>query len=177
MNNNFNAILQHIRIDLASDKDYIFERHCRINYECDTPWTRKTPYEEYRTNWYANAGQQEGFLFALAESMADERTIAEIIRTESGDTVGYLWVQFHGEDESFIWADVQDIYIEEAYRKSGIAAYLMDYAEKLAKNHGAKVIRSGTGCENVKSQGLHRKMGYYQYRFEYEKLLEESEND
>ena len=167
--------LNHVRIDLNAgiDREYILERHCRINYECDTPWSRKIPYEEYRANWFANADQQDGFLSALCDSMKDERTIAEIIKIESGEVVGYLWVSFHGEDEAFIWADVDDIYVEETYRKIGVAAYLMKYAEESAKRNGAKVIRSGTGCENVKSQGLHRKMGYYQYRFEYEKVLNE----
>jgi len=45
----------------------------------------------------------------------------------------------------------------------------MKYAE--VKENGAKVIRSGTGCENNKSFNLHHKFGYYQYRYELEKLL------
>jgi GNAT superfamily N-acetyltransferase len=164
--------LRHVRIKLDSDRDYILERHCRVNYECDTPWIRKLTYKQYRADWFANTGQQEEFLSSLRESMEDSRTIAEIIKTESGETVGYLWVPFHAGTASFMcWADVQDIYIEEAYRRTGVALYLMDYAEKSAKRNGAKVIRSGTGCENVKSQGLHQKLGYYQYRFEYEKVL------
>ena len=166
--------LRHFRIDLDTDRDYILERHCRINYQCDTPWARKIPYETYRANWFALAGQQEGFLSALAESMEDPCTIAEIIKTESSETAGYLWVPFHSEDAAFVWADVQDIYVEEPFRKINVASYLMDYAEKAAAQNGAKVIRSGTGCENVKSQGLFRKMGYYQYRMEYEKVLEGS---
>jgi len=166
--------LRHVKIDLEKDKYYIFERHCRVNYECDCPWKRKMlSYEEYRDEWLANPKQTDGFLSMLSDSMKDERTIAEIIKTESGEPVGYLWVEFNGEDRTFIWAEVQDIYIEEDYRKSGIATYLMDYAEKSAKQNGAKVIRSGTGCENIKSQGLHQKMGYYQYRFEYEKVLKD----
>ncbi|MCL2774748.1 MAG: GNAT family N-acetyltransferase, partial [Oscillospiraceae bacterium] len=167
--------LRHVKIDLEKDRDYIRECHCLVNYECDTPYARKIPYDEYRANWFANAGQQDGFLSQLIESMKDERTIAEIIKTESGETVGYFWVTFHGEDKSFIWTDVQDIYIEESYRKAGVAIYLMDYAEKSARQNGAKVIRSGTGCENTKSQGLHQKLGYYQYRFEYEKLLNDEQ--
>lgn len=163
--------LQHIRIDLDKDKKYILERHCRINYECDTPWARKITYEEYRTNWFSWAGQQEGFLSAMRDSMEDTRAIAEIIKNESGDIMGYIWVRFIGDDPNFIWADVSDLYIEKPFRRTGLAAYLMDYAEKSAKQNSAKVIRSGTGCENIKSQGLHKKMGYYQYRFEYEKLL------
>ena len=169
--------LQHIKIDLAIDRDYILERHCRVNYECDTPWIRKLPYGRYRADWFTNDGQQSGFLSSLRESMEDSRTIAEIIKTESGETVGYLWVPFHGEDEHFIWADVSDIYIEEPYRGQGVASYLMDYAEQSAKQNGAKVIRSGTGCENVKSQGMHRKLGYYQYRFEYEKVLTDEQEE
>ncbi len=169
--------LRHARIDLAADRDYILERHCRVNYECDTPWARKKSYEAYRADWFANTAQQDGFLSALTQSMDDTRTIAEIIKAESGEPVGYLWVPFHGEDASFVWADVQDIYVEEAFRKSGVASYLMDYAERMAKHSGARVIRSGTGCENIRSQGLHRKMGYYQYRFEYEKVLEEDKDD
>ncbi|MCL2518919.1 MAG: GNAT family N-acetyltransferase [Oscillospiraceae bacterium] len=166
--------MKHYRINLETDKDYIFERHCRINYECDTPWARKLSYEEYRTFWFAYTVQQEGFLSMLCESMKDERTIAEIIKTDSDETVGYLWVPFHdSKDMPFIWADVQDIYVEEEYRRTGIGSYLMEYAENNAKLHGAKVIRSGTGCENVGSQELHKKMGYYQYRMEYEKVLGE----
>ena len=186
-----NNTLQHVKIDLERDKSYILERHCQINYVCDCPWARKIPYEEYRANWFSNEGQQKGFLSALSESIKDPRTIADIIKTspdkkiesdqktesnqkaESAEIVGYLWVPFHGDDPDFIWADVQDIYVEEAYRGTGIAAYLMDYAEKWAKSHGAKVIRSGTGCGNISSQKLHQKMGYYQYRFEYEKVLKE----
>jgi len=171
--------LQHIKIDLETDKDYILECHCRIAYECDCPWATKIPYEEYRANWFAWEGQKEGFLGDLVKSMDDERTIAEIIKTESGENIGFFWVYFHAEDPKFIRAEVKDIYIEEAYRKSGIAIYLMDYAEKSAKRNGAKVIRSGTGIKNIKSQGLHEKMGYYQCWFEYEKVLnvEQEENE
>jgi len=169
---------QHIKIDLDADRDYILERHCRVNYACDTPWARKLSYDQYRSDWFVNAGQQEEFLSSLRESMDDSRTVAEIIKTESGEMVGYLWVPFHAGTASFMcWADVQDIYIEEAYRRTGVALYLMDYAEQSAKRNGAKVIRSGTGCENIKSQGLHQKLGYYQYRFEYEKVLQEDKQD
>ena len=47
----------------------------------------------------------------------------------------------------------------------------MEYAENNARKNDAKVIRSGTGRDNLKSIGLHEKLGYYQYRYEFEKLL------
>jgi ribosomal protein S18 acetylase RimI-like enzyme len=165
--------LQHIRINCGTDKDYIFECRAKINYACDTPWARVVACDKYRDRWLAWPGQADGFWRSLCQSMRDERTIAELIKTENGESVGYLWVAFRGEDPLFIHADMQDIYIEEAYRRTGVASYLMDYAEQHAKWYGAKVIRSGTGCENIISQAMHEKAGYYVYRYEYEKVLSE----
>jgi ribosomal protein S18 acetylase RimI-like enzyme len=129
-------------------------------------------YEDYQQEWFGLPGQIEGFLGALSDSMKDSRTIAEIIETDDGQIVGYLWVPFFADDESgFFFADVSDIYVEDEFRTTRIATKLMEYAETNAKENGAKVIRSGTGCENKNSIGLHEKLGYYQYRYEFEKLL------
>ena len=165
--------LKHRQIDWSIDRDCVLERHCRINYECDCPWKRdEMTYEVYRAEWFGLSGQIEGFTNALLESMVDERTIAEIIESEQGECIAYLWAPYCADEESgFAFADVQDIYIEEQFRGAGIASQLMKYAEDKARLAGAKVIRSGTGCENTASQGMHAKMGYYQYRMEYEKLL------
>ena len=164
--------LHHRKIDFKNDREYVLERHCRINYECDCPWKRKMSYDEYRDEWFGMKNQTEGFFNSLKNSSADERTIAEIIVNEHGETVGYLWVPFKDDVESgFCFADVQDLYIEDKFRAIGVATKLMDYAEIKAKENGAKVIRSGTGCENNNSIALHEKLGYYQYRYEFEKLL------
>lgn len=162
----------HRKIDFVQDKDYLLERHCKINYECDTPWMRRKPYSEYRAEWFSQSGQIREFYDYLQETAKDERTIAEILEAEDGSTVGYFWVPFIENKESgFCFADIQDIYIEEAYRKNGFADELIPYAEEKAKKSGARVIRSGTGCENIKSITLHRKHGFYQYRYEFEKEL------
>ena len=163
--------LIHERIDLTRDTEYVLECHCRVNYDCDTPWAREVSYENYRARWYNWDDQQAGFIAALRESMEDARTIAEIVKTPAGEVVGYLWVAFHGEDAAFIWADAQDIYIEPQYRRMGLAEYLMEYAENMARQNSAQVLRSGTGCENRASIDMHEKLGFYQYRYEYEKLL------
>ena len=164
--------LHHRKIDFISDREYVLERHCKINYECDCPWKRKMPYDEYRTEWFGMRSQTEGFFSSLVDSATDERTIAEIFVNTHGEIVGYLWVTFTEYTESgFCFADVQDIYIEDNFRALGIATKLMAYAETKARENGAKVIRSGTGCENNKSISLHEKLGYYQYRYEFEKIL------
>jgi GNAT superfamily N-acetyltransferase len=129
-------------------------------------------YDDYRNEWFNLQGQIEGFSSALLESMKDNRTIAEIIENEDNEKVAYLWVSFFADEESgFCFAEVRDIYVEDGFRSKGIAFILMEYAEEKARASGAKVIRSGTGCENNKSLRLHEKLGYYQYRYEFEKLL------
>lgn len=164
--------LHHRKIDFVNDREYILERHCRINYECECPWKRKMSYDEYRAEWFGLKNQTEAFYGALTDSTADKRTIAEIIFNEQGEIVGYLWVPFSEDTESgFCFADVQDIYVEDGFRALGIATNLMNYAESNARKNGATVIRSGTGCENKNSFALHEKLGYYQYRYEFEKML------
>lgn len=164
--------LHYRNIDFDKDREYVLERHCRINYECDTPWARQHSYEKYRDDWFLLVNQVNGFYNYLIQSANDMRTIAEIIEEENGERVGYLWVTFHVDDESgFSWAEIRDIYIEEQFRKKGIASELMLYAEYKAMKNGAKVIRSGTGCDNIGSVNIHKKLGYYQYRYEFEKNL------
>ena len=159
-------------IDPAADRDYVLECHCKINYACDSPWARELPYEQYRANWFAMPMQQAGFWQHLTSSMEDPRGIAEIMMDDDGTIAGYLWAPFSEDAEAgFAWMDVQDIYIEEPFRGQGLASQLMARAEEKARACGAKVIRSGTGCENGASMAMHKKLGYYTYRYEYEKLL------
>ena len=164
--------LIHRKINFVSDKEYVLERHCRINFECETPQARKIGYEKYRKEWFSMHNQVNDFYEYMKNTVADERTIAEIIEDESGNRIGYLWVPFYEIHESgFFFAEVKDIYIEEPYRKLGIATKLFKYAEKNAVANNANAIRSGTGGENSKSVNLHNKLGYNCVRYEFEKTL------
>jgi len=164
--------LLHRAINFDADRDYVLERHCRINYECECPWKREMSYKDYREEWFGLRGQIKEFSESLLKSLKDKRAITEIIENEEGKKVAYLWVSFSANEESgFYFTDVKDIYVEEEFRGAGIAHSLMEYAETKARENGAKVIRSGTGCENLKSVKMHEKLGYYQYRYEFEKLL------
>ncbi len=164
--------ITHRQIDFEKDKEYVLECHCKINYECDTPWKRSMNYSDYRDEWFMLKGQITEFYNYLQETANDKRTIAEIIEDENGSIVGYFWVPFCEDVESeFAFADIQDVYIEPEYRKFGIATELLQYAETRARQSGARVIRSGTGCENRASIALHNNLGYYTYRYEFEKEL------
>ena len=67
--------------------------------------------------------------------------------------------------------ELQDLYVEEPFRRQGISAQLFAYAEDKARAAGANLIRSGTGRENAASIAMHQKLGYGIYRYEFEKKL------
>ena len=91
--------LIHRSVDFEKDREYILERHCRINYACESAWAREIPYSDYRSDWFSLTGQVSGFYGYFERSAQDERAIAEMIETEDGRVVGYLWTTFC-EDEA-----------------------------------------------------------------------------
>ncbi len=158
------------KIDIKTDKGTLLEFHCLINYASDSPWARATPFEQYREKWL-NTSQPEAFLRDLAESLADERTIAEIWE-DSGDIVGYLWVTFSEiGDYGITIAEVKDIIVTDDYRHRGIGRKMMEHAEQLAQERGADIFRSETGIDNTASQKLLTSSEFKPYHILYEKLL------
>lgn len=114
--------LIHRSIDFEKDRDYILERHCRINYDCESPWKREMTYPDYRSEWLSFTSQVSGFYGYLERTAQDEHSIAEIIETEDERSVGYLWTTFCKDEESgFCFVEIQEIYIEEEFRRHGAA--------------------------------------------------------
>ncbi|MCL2299962.1 MAG: GNAT family N-acetyltransferase [Firmicutes bacterium] len=164
--------LVHRAIDFERDKAYILECHCRTNYACDSAWARAISYEEYRRNWFAMPEQMEGFWRHLQESANDPRGIAEIIEDGDDRTAAYFLCSFWEDAEAGLHClELQDLYVEEAFRKQGVATQLFAYAEEKARAAGANLLRSGTGRENAASIAMHGKLGFEVYRYEFEKLL------
>ena len=163
------------KIDIEADRDMLLELHCRINYESDSSLARTEPYNQYRQKWLNTMpSSPEIFLKDLAESMKDERTIAEIW-DDDGAVVGYLWVRFSDlrwGDENITIAQVYDLMVTDDYQRRGIGRKLLAHAENLAGDRGAYILRSGTGIENTASQRLHESSKFQTYRIEYEKLLD-----
>ncbi len=134
-------------------------------------------YPDYRSEWFSLTSQVSEFYGYLERTAQDDRTIAEIIEWEDGRIVGYLWSTFCEDEESgFRFAEIQEIYVEEEFRRHGVATQLYGYAEYKARRNDAKVIRSGTGLCNSASIQLHERLGFAPYRYEFEKLLM-SKND
>ena len=158
------------KIDIKTDRDMLLELHCLINYASDSPWARTIPFEQYREKWLSTS-QTEVFLKHLAESLSDERTIAEIWE-DAGTVVGYLWIAFSEiGDYGITVAEVKDIIVTDDYRHRGIGRKMLEHAEQLARDRGADIFRSETGIDNKASQKLHASSGFETYHILYEKLL------
>ena len=74
--------LVHRSIDFEKDRDYILERHCRINYACESAWAREISYSDYRAEWFSLKSQVSGFYGYLERTAQDNHSIAEIIETQ-----------------------------------------------------------------------------------------------
>jgi len=158
------------KININEDRDFLLEFHCRINFESETPYARKLPYEEYREKWL-NTSQPESFLSDLAKTMKENRTIAEILEIDSVK-VGYLWVTFTDvQDYGITIAGIMDIVVARDYQRRGIGTAMLRHVEELAKGQRATLLRSDTGIENLASQKLHESFGFKPYRIHYEKVL------
>ncbi len=162
--------MQARRIDIGKDRDILLEFHCRINYDSETPYARDVAYERYRDRWL-HTSQPDAFLSHLAETMQDERTIAEILE-DDGVAVGYLWVTFHDvPDYGLTIGEVMDIAVAPEYQRQGIGRQMLRRAEVVARKHGSTLLRSDTGIENVASQRLHESLDFQPHRLSYEKVL------
>jgi ribosomal protein S18 acetylase RimI-like enzyme len=162
--------MEYRRIDIVRDRDILLELHCLINYASETPYARRMPYEQYQAKWLSTS-QPERFLSHLAETMQDERTLAEFLE-EAGVVVGYLWLTFHDLlDYGITIAEVMDLGVAPEYQRQGIGLELLRHAEEVARQQGATLLRSDTGAENVASQGLHEKLEFGLYKLHYEKVL------
>jgi GNAT superfamily N-acetyltransferase len=158
------------RININEDRDFLLEFHCRINFESETPYMRKLPYERYREKWLSTS-QPESFLSDLAKTMKENRTIAEIPEIDSVK-VGYLWVTFTDvQDYGITIAGIMDIAVARDYQRRGIGTAMLRHVEELAKGQRATMLRSDTGIENLASQKLHENFGFKPYRIHYEKVL------
>lgn len=157
--------------DLDRDRDLLLEYHCQTDYACESPLEDLPDYAAYRQRWLQT--QQPGeFVDLVRKSLEDPRTILKLIVEGSGRAIGYLWATFRDVPEyDFRFAEIQDLCVEEGYRRKGIASMALGLVEREAQQLGIKVLRSGTGASNQASTRLHEKNGYTIYRYEYEKRL------
>jgi GNAT superfamily N-acetyltransferase len=163
-------MLSYRSADLKKDRDFILMMHSLGNFENDSASVRIGDLAAYRA-WWGDTAQSAEFLELLAQSLEDERTIAEVWE-EDGRPVGFLWVVFSriaGYEVTV--AEVNDLEVIASHQRVGIGTMLLQHAETIARERGADLLRSESGVDNDAYQGLHRKLEMVPYRLRYEKRL------
>lgn len=92
------------------------------------------------------------------------RQISFLCWTPEGKAIGFanisLRVDYVEGSNSSPVGYLEGVYVEEEYRKKGIARSLIAQAEKWAKKKGAKEIGSDTELHNTLSQKFHTAIGF-----------------
>jgi len=157
-----------------AERETILEFHCFNNYQSETPFSRSISYEEYRKNWLESP-QPEEVIQLMEKDLNSGRNMVQFALIED-KVIGFLWVRFEDCDMKMLdtyitQALIYGIGVSPEYQKQGIGTKILSHIEKEACERGATLIRSEAGIENVASQKLHEKCGFYTYQISYEKQI------
>jgi len=90
----------------------------------------------------------------------EDRKFGTLLAEIDGTTVGYLCYQW----DYSIWAGshfmfVQNIFVSEQHRRSGIGAALMDEAKLVCKNNGLRHMKWEIDTDNISAIEFYEKTG------------------
>jgi GNAT superfamily N-acetyltransferase len=98
---------------------------------------------------------------ALNKDMATDNPVILVARID-GKVVGTLLAatcqMLFGECRSFMI--VEDVVVDEAYRRKGVGKALMQYAEQMARQRNCSYIMLITDTARVESQAFYDALGY-----------------
>lgn len=96
-----------------------------------------------------------------------------VIAEVDGQPAGFIClrlVPYMSDDTPY--AEVSDLFVEEAHRRQGVGRALMERAEQMARAGGATEIVVITGEDNSTAQALYRAQGYGSYGVALQKPLD-----
>ena len=157
-------------INLERDRDFVLDLYCLRDWEDLPSWARNPSYRQYRDGWLVTS-QPKLFLNDLEESLADERTVAEVW-VEGETPVGFLWIVFSDlENSRLSFAEIRALVVAIAHQRRGIGGLMLQHAEAEALRLGAVSIRSEMATENEAARAMHGKQGFTVATYQYEKIL------
>ena len=155
----------------SQHKELIIEYHCRMNYETNTfPLNQKPGYADDLKQWQSL--EHDDFDNHIAKGLETTTIIIKMIVKDANRSAGNLYVDLADLKQRAVYkTDIGDNYIEPEIQTQGIGTRIMEYIDTECRRMGINLIRSGTGVQNIKSGGLHKKNGYTTSRYEFEKWI------
>ncbi|MEO8685372.1 MAG: aminoglycoside 6'-N-acetyltransferase [Devosia sp.] len=110
----------------------------------------------------SNPGQHDADIARLLAVSGD--TINFIARADDHRPIGFaeagLRHDYVNGTESSPVAFLEGIYVEPAFRRTGVARQLVEAVEDWARQQGCSELASDTGITNIASQTLHNALGF-----------------
>ena len=157
-------------INLERDRDFVLDLYCLRDWEDLPSWARNPSYRQYREGWLQTS-QPTTFLSDLEESLAQNRTVAEVW-LEGETPVGFLWIVLADLEGSHLtFAEIRALVVSIAHQRRGIGGLMLQHAEAEAARLGAVSIRSEMATENEAARAMHGKQGFTVATYQYEKVL------
>lgn len=98
----------------------------------------------------------------LAARMVDPKCVeTPIIAEIEGRAVGFACLRLvPALCYESTYAELTELFVEEARRRQGVGRALVTYAERLARDSGAEKLALLTGFANAQGQAFYRALGY-----------------
>lgn len=115
--------------------------------------------DRYRV-FYNQASNLEGAKEFLKERFKNKDSVV-FAANDNGEIVGFtqLYPSFSSVSMKRVWI-LNDLYVEESYRRRGIAKLLMSAAEEYTKSSGALRVVLATQISNITAQKLYEARNY-----------------
>ncbi|AEF53135.1 GCN5-related N-acetyltransferase [Marinomonas posidonica IVIA-Po-181] len=120
----------------------MFEQY-RHFYQCENNTVLATDFIKARME------QQESIIF-IAETGKQNKEIAGFVQ---------LYPLFTSTGMKKLWL-LNDLFVDESYRKQGIAEKLIEAAKSLAQQTSARGLMLETSAKNLPAQALYEKVGF-----------------
>lgn len=127
-------------------------------------------FDQYRV-FYKSSSDIEAARKFLQQRFQKEDSIIFVVSND-GRIVGFtqLYPSFSSVSMKRVWI-LNDLFVEQACRKKGIAKLLLSAAEDLARETEAIRIILATQISNITAQSLYESLGYYKDEEFYHYLL------
>ncbi len=116
-------------------------------------------FDQYRVFYNQSSDLDAATKFLQERFQNQDSTV--FIASECDLVVGFtqLYPSFSSVSMKRIWI-LNDLFVDESYRKQGIAKLLMSAAEQFARETGAVRLAVSTQISNVAAQALYESLGY-----------------
>jgi ribosomal protein S18 acetylase RimI-like enzyme len=116
-------------------------------------------FDQYRVFYNQSSDLDAATKFLQERFQNQDSTV--FIASECDRMVGFiqLYPSFSSVSMKRVWI-LNDLFVDESYRKQGIAKLLMSAAEQFARETGAVRLALSTQISNVAAQALYESLGY-----------------